>query len=372
MRTKPIAGALLFGGTLIGAGILGLPYALAQGGFIGGLLILLAGAFFAYLSALYIGMLVYLDAREAPLSSIIESQMGKYYGTLVLISTFLSAYGALVAYPLAIGELLHSLAHIPFWLGSLLFLLFLLFLLRQGLGGSNKINAVITILLVAVLSWVMIKSISQIQPDHFATFHLSKIPQAWGVVIFAFAGHLVIPSVLHYVGAELNVGLRVLKWGLAGVAFLYGAFFLITLGVMGQEITAVATLGLGEHLSPAVSIAGQTFAIMAIVTSSFGIGISLKLTFENQFGLKPSYSLALIIIPVALMDLYLSQAGGDVFVKVLNFAGGVGSALYAGLIPALAALKMAGFRRIPFGTAGAYLSAVFYGLAVLYTLLRSL
>lgn len=347
--------------------MLGLPYALAQGGFIGGMLVLLVGAFFAYLSAQYIGILFYLDGRNVPISSIIELRIGKVFGFLVLAGTMFSAYGAMVAYPLAIGELLYSLANIPFGIGSLGFLIVLIAILSRDLGDSSNINTVVTSILVILLIWVIAKAFPHIEPLNLLSFHPTNMPFAVGVVIFAFSGHLVIPSVLHYVGADISTGLKVINWGLGSVALLYALFFLITLGVVGGKVTSVATVALGQSLSPAVAIVGQVFTIMAIFTSAFGVGISLKLIFENQFRLKPFYSLALIAIPVVLIDVYLSLASGDVFVQVLNYAGGIGSALYAGFVPAVTALSLSRIYKLPYGTYGAYAAVIFYGLAILLT-----
>jgi amino acid permease len=133
-------------------------------------------------------------------------------------------------------------------------------------------------------------------------------------------------------------------------------------------VTPVATIGLTGHVSSAVAIFGQIFAILAILTSAYGIGISLKLTFQDMFKTNPSTSIALIIIPVVLFDIYLSGMGGNAFTEVLNYAGGIGSAFYIGIIPALIVHKLARTHHFPLGQTGAIICLAFYGLAILYTL----
>ncbi|MDI9466536.1 MAG: aromatic amino acid transport family protein, partial [Bacillota bacterium] len=54
MKHQKLIGSLLFTGTFVGAGILGLPFALSQSGFIGGTIIFIIGTFFAYLTAVYV------------------------------------------------------------------------------------------------------------------------------------------------------------------------------------------------------------------------------------------------------------------------------------------------------------------------------
>ena len=70
MKHQKIIGSLLFTGTFVGAGILGLPFALSQSGFIGGTIIFIIGTFFAYLTAVYVSILVYMQDGEASLYSI--------------------------------------------------------------------------------------------------------------------------------------------------------------------------------------------------------------------------------------------------------------------------------------------------------------
>jgi len=367
MNLKNIMGVFLFAGTLVGAGILGLPFALSKSGFIGGTILLMSGAFFAYLTAIYIGLLVYEQGLNISLDNIIQKHLGKTIAYISLASIIFSAYGALVAYPLAIGETLNSLLHIPAWMGSFGFIIFISVLLSQDLGNSTKFNAIITLFLVSLLVWVMYKSAPLLEPRNLLYFNPAEVPGAWGIVIFAFSGHLVIPSVLYFTSTEIRKGLAVLGWGIISVTSLYFIFFLISIGVMGNEVTQVATLGLATKVGPLIGTFGQVFAISAIITSSFGMGISLKRTYESKFSLVSWQSLILVILPVVIINLYLSASGGEAFIQVLNFSG-IGSAIYAGIIPAWIMLNLSRTSSIPHGKKLAYLSLAFYSLAILFIL----
>ncbi|MDD3269945.1 MAG: aromatic amino acid transport family protein [Syntrophomonadaceae bacterium] len=364
---KPLIGGLLFAGTIIGAGILGLPFALAQGGFLLGSLLLLLAGFFAYLSAVQIGVLVYDQQEQLPLHSIIERYLGWRMSYLSLAAILFSTYGALIAYPLAIGEMVSTLFHLPAWLGAIVFITFITGFLSLNLKESNKIDATITLLLTMLLLWIVLRSLPQVRLDNLLAFHPSRIFSSFGVIIFAFAGHLVIPSVIYYMGVKRETGIKVLGWSIFAVGLLYLLFFTVSTGVMGSEINRVATLGLGKHLSPILAIAGQLFTVLAIITSFFGLAISLRMTLARQFKLKPYHSLSLILVPVLLIDLLLSANPGNAFVKVLNYAGGIGSALYIGFIPAMIMADKRFEFNIFLGRSGARLSLIFYGLAILYT-----
>lgn len=368
MKLDNLTGSLLFAGTLIGAGILGLPYVLSKSGLLGGTAIFFLGAFFSYLTAMYIVQLVYMEKSEVSLYTIFRRYLGRNASYLALAGILFSSYGAMIAYPIAMGEMIHSLLNLPYWVGEGLFVALITFLLTLKAGSSNRINAFITILLVSLLVWVMLRATPSITIENYQFFEPSRILDAWGIVVFAFAGHLVIPSVIYAIKAKPRQGALVIKLGFWVVAILYFFFFVVSLGIMGKEVTSVATLGLSKYLSPALNIVGQLFAMLAIITSSYGIGISLKLTFEDKFKLKPSYAIPIIIVPVILFNLYLSAQGGEAFSKVLNFAGGIGSALYVGLIPAVIVLKLSKIHRFPLGQKGAIATFLFFGLAIAYTI----
>jgi hypothetical protein len=82
-----------------------------------------------------------------------------------------------------------------------------------------------------------------------------------------------------------------------------------------------------------------------------------------------SYAIPLIIVPVILFSTYLGSEGGEAFSNVLNIAGGIGSALYVGLIPSIIVLKLSKIYRFPLGQKGAIATVLFFGLAIAYTIL---
>lgn len=370
MKHQNLIGALLFTGTFVGAGILGLPYALAQSGFIGGTIIFIIGTFFAYLTAVYVSILVYMQANEASLYSIYRSHLSAKIGHLTLAGILFSSYGAMIAYPLAFGTMFNALFNLPFGLGASGFLLLISVLLIRNPGDSNKFNAIVTTVLVLLLIGVMYKSIPGIKLNNYLSFVPSEMFGASGVIIFAFAGHIIIPPVIYYIKATRDQGIKVIKFSLLAVAALYFFFFAVSIGIMGTEVTPVATIGLAGHVNPTVAIVGQVFAVLAITTSAYGIGLSLKLTFQGMFNIKPVVSIALVIIPVLLFNIYLSGTGGTAYTEVLNYAGGIGSALYIGIIPALIVQKLAKTHYFPFGQKGAIFCLLFYGLAIIYTIFK--
>ncbi|QGU00098.1 hypothetical protein SYNTR_1504 [Candidatus Syntrophocurvum alkaliphilum] len=365
---KNLFGSLLFGGTVIGAGVLGLPFALAQGGFFSGAILLFLGGFFAYMTSAYIAILAYQQDKILPVQLILKKYLGKNIGILSLASVMFISYGALIAYPLAAGEIFSTLFGWPFWLGALGFIVVMTALVSRRLGQSNKINSAVAITLTVLLLWIIIRSIPSVENQNLMFFSPGGIFDAWGVVVFAFAAQMVIPNVIYYINAPLKDALKVIKGGLIGVGVLYFAFFFVAIGAMGENVTSVATLGLGAEVGREVIVVGQIFAILALMTSFFGIAHSLRLTYERQFKCSRLVSLMLIVIPVVIFDYFLSAGGGEAFVRVLDYAGGIGSALYAGIIPAIIVLLFKDNIKFPFGVIGAYLTIIFYGLTLIYTL----
>lgn len=314
---------------------------------------------------------MYEQDEELPLHSIVARYLGPKFSFLYLGAILLATYGALIAYPLAVGEIAFTLFHLPPWAGVVIFIIFIIALLNLNLSESNKIDATITLLLLLLLLWVVFRSIPQLNFNNLLVSYPSQLFNALGMVIFAFSGHLVIPSVIYYMGIKRNDGLKVLGWSILAVGLLYLLFFAVSIGVMGSDISSVGTLGLGKHLSPSIAITGQVFSILAVITSFFGLAISLRLALARQFKLNAYPSLAIIILPVLLIDLFLSGNPGNAFVKVLNYAGGIGSAIYIGFIPALIITDKRYQFKLPLGRIGAWFALAFYGLAILYTIFFS-
>ena len=104
-----------FVNSIVGAGIIGLPFAIKQCGFVSGIFMMTLVGFIANRSAV---MLIECGVKENKLDyeELAEHVLGEYGYHAALISMFLFAYGAQIAYLLVIGDAvpLGNIRPIPF------------------------------------------------------------------------------------------------------------------------------------------------------------------------------------------------------------------------------------------------------------------
>ncbi|HDD31926.1 MAG TPA: amino acid permease, partial [Thermococcus litoralis] len=112
------ASAMLIG-TQIGAGVLGLPYALRKAGVLGVLVVIIAGLM-TLLTALFV-LEVASKNPEKSLSKLTEEHLGKMGGVLMFLSISALAYGALIAYIAGSAEIISSLTNIKPEIAALIF-----------------------------------------------------------------------------------------------------------------------------------------------------------------------------------------------------------------------------------------------------------
>ena len=126
-------------GTIIGAGILALPYVIAKAGFLYGLLaMVLMGIVFLYLN-LFIGEIVLRTKKQYQLTGYAEKYLGVWGKKCMTFSFIFGMYGALIAYIIGEGEALHTIFNFgsPL-LWSLLFFAAGIFLVPRGIKKTGK------------------------------------------------------------------------------------------------------------------------------------------------------------------------------------------------------------------------------------------
>jgi len=111
-------------GTIIGAGILGIPYVVAQAGFLTGMVVLVVLSVAVILINLLLGEIVLSTQGNHQLTGYAEKYFGKIGKYLMFGSVVFGFYGALLAYIIGEGEALAALAGGSPLLYSLIFFAF--------------------------------------------------------------------------------------------------------------------------------------------------------------------------------------------------------------------------------------------------------
>jgi tyrosine-specific transport protein len=309
----------LITGITIGAGILGLPYAVAQAGLgIGVVSIIVVGVVLLLLN-LMIGEIASRTKEPLQLPGLAKKYVGAWAGYVLSTIVIFSTYGILLAYMVGQGQSLQSLfGGNEFWWG-IGFWVVMSVVVWRGLSMAKEVQKILSVIVLLLLLGICSYLLPHVQFVQVAYNDFSKVFLPYGVILFALYG---VPAI-----AEAHALLpdrplqfrRALVIGTLIPIFVALLFVIAVVGVEGKNTLEVATLGLGRKFGPILLLLGNLVAVFAMGTGFVGIGIALKQTFVWDDKIKPTLATILVIsVPLILYGFGLRN-----FVSILDVVGGV-------------------------------------------------
>ncbi len=306
-------------GTIVGAGVLGIPYAVARVGFGIGLVYLLGLGVVSLLLHVLLGeVIIRTKDTTTQLAGLAGTYLGRP-GKLIMSGLFfLGTYSALLAYMIGEGEVLTALFGGSTFVWSMLFLAVGAFFLHRGL----KTVKVVELIMVTGLFFVVL-GIAFFSAPAITLTNLTTPPNwvylllPYGVILFAFHGTTSLPIARTLLAREPRLFKRAIIIACVSSMALYILFAMVVVGVTGLATTEVATVGLGEALGPWVALFGNVFAFFAMGTSFLALGTALHETYEWDYKVPPNIAWLLTV----LVPLVIFVSGVRSFVGVISFAG---------------------------------------------------
>jgi tyrosine-specific transport protein len=352
-RISSTRGIIVFSSTIIGAGILALPAAAAASGLFPLLVVLLVIAVISLLSAFYISELVLHMDEPHHLPSLAREYLGNWGLALMLLGTFVYIYGALTGYLTAGGQLFFSLSQgaIPVWAGTFFYFLVASLVIHFGMKIVSRIGTYLFFAMILLLGAIIIMAAPEIKTSFLLEAEWRSGPQVFGIVLFAYIGHSVIPSIANSLADRHRIYL-VSFAGIAVPFLLYGVWSLVVIGIVPTQSETVhslqaaratgqpVTIPLGAIVGGSIVILGNIFAIFSTMTSYVGFGLSMKDGYSNlaiTFGRRMGnvQSTLLVVIPPLLVALF----NPTVFIRALEISGAYGGGLFVGVLPALMVIR---------------------------------
>jgi len=330
IATVPEAVFMITGMT-IGAGVLGLPFVVAQVGIkIGLVYIFVLGIVMLFLN-LMMGDIAVRTKEPLQLPGFAGKYIGKWAKYLLSITIISSSIGVLLAYIVGEGETLAALFggdptywSVGFWVLGGLFVLF-------GLQTVKGVEKVLSILVMTIIAGLSFYFLPQMDVANWSLADFSNIFLPYGVILFALhATPAVVEAHTLLPGSQVHFR-RAVIWGTLIPMVLYMLFAAAVVGVGGRSTTPVATIGLGAFYGGWVMIVGNLFAVLAMGTAFMGMGIALKQMFTWDWKLKNWMGGALAL----LAPLVLFVLGMKNFVVILDIVGGVFIGIEAIMIVAI-------------------------------------
>ncbi|MCK5321326.1 amino acid permease, partial [Candidatus Pacearchaeota archaeon] len=332
MNKKFWATTFTLTGTIIGAGILGIPYVFAQSGFFAGLFwLVVLGAVMIFVNLTLSEITLRTKGRHQ-LSGYAEKYLGPWGKYAMFFAMLFGIYSALLAYLIGEGESLSRLfpGNInPLFLGIIFWLVMTLFL-REGLRGLKKLETWGVLGIIIIILGFFIKFVPQVQPSNLLTFTPLNFVLPIGVVMFALLGFTSIPELRQEIKGQEKSFKKAIIVGTLIPIFLYILFSSIFVGILGKNVTEVATLSFG----PLITILG----IFTMLTSYFVLSYSIRDTFKYDF--KTSKIVNFFFTSLVPLILYILVLKFNIlgFVSILGI-GGVISGGLTGIIILLMSKK---------------------------------
>ncbi|OGF30029.1 hypothetical protein A2533_01510 [Candidatus Falkowbacteria bacterium RIFOXYD2_FULL_35_9] len=306
-------------GTIIGAGILGIPYVVARLGFWPGLIVIVVLGISSLLINLMIAEIMLRTRFRHQIGGLVKKYIGVNWEHIASFGMIIGAYGGLTAYLIGEGQVLAALFgqaenSIVF---SWIFFIFSALILFIGLKLIKALEFWMVLLVVIVVVFIGAFSLPQLQIANFQTVDLSQAIVAYGVLLFAFGGTGAIFSVKEILAGDKKMIKPAIIIGSVLPIIVYILFALFVVGVTGMSTTEVATVGLGNALGNKVVIMGNLFAVLVMGSSFLTVGIGLKQLYQYDYKLPAWLAWILVIVVPLLIFLFISHN----FIEVISLAG---------------------------------------------------
>ncbi len=319
MKNPTLIATLSMIGTIIGAGIFGVPYAFARAGVpLGILYMVILGA-----SAILVHGFYARVAAATPGSHRLVGYARRYLGRggqrIASASSVLGMLGALLAYLILGGTFLHSLfgGTLMFWI--LVFFFLMAMLLALPFKRIAKVEGMLTWILLWVAVFLIILAGQHVRPELLVQVHPDYWFLPYGIIFFSLGGASVVPDIVDLLKKNVRDSLIATSVGTTTAVLITALFGLAIAGATGNMTSEEAIRGLVPLLGRSIIAVGAAFGLLAVATSFVTIGSNVKEQFEYDFKLSPTLSYSITI----LAPLIAFFVGARSFIGVIGFVGSI-------------------------------------------------
>lgn len=318
-------------GTIVGAGILGIPYVIAKTGFLYGLILLIVIGLGCLFLNLFLGEVVLRTKTPHQTPGYASKYLGKWGKRIMSFSMIVSVYGALTAYLIGEGIALQTIFQ---WgtpiIYTLIFFAIASFIVNKGIKSTGKAELILVSLLFLIVILIGFFSYDKINLNYLQSHDLAKIFLPYGVILFAYIGFAGVPEMGEELGKEKKKMKSAIIIGSLIPIILYLLFTFVIIGIIGLENfellepnQRIATVALSIYSLPVLGIFANLLAVLAMFTSFLALGTALVEVYEYDFHFKRWLAIFLtFIVPLLIVFSKVTT-----FIAVLGitgaFAGGI-------------------------------------------------
>ncbi len=345
---RMIGATLLVAGTAIGAGMLALPVATAQGGFLASAAVFIGVWFVTLISAFLVLEACLWLPGEVNLVSLSRATLGRACAAVVWVLFLLLLYSLTAAYLSGSGSIINSALHglfgitLPHEVQVLIPLILLSPFVVLGTSTVDLFNRILMIGLIG--TYLVLVGAATPRVDQLSAGHFAPLFGALPVIVTSFGFHVVIPSLTSYLKHDRRKLQWAIFWGSLLALFVYLAWEAIVFGVVpieglldvqarGVPVTDALAALTGK---PWIQTSAILFSFFAIVTSFLGLSLSLFSFLRD--GTQHRFGKIRIALLTFLPPLLFAQLFPKGFILALEYAGVI-VALISGILPAFMVWK---------------------------------
>jgi tyrosine-specific transport protein len=356
MNAKLIGGIFLIVGTAIGGGMLALPIASAEMGFVNSSLflfiswlIMTAGAF------LILEVNLWLPANSN-LISMTKVTLGKSGQIVAWIIYLLLFYSLVAAYIAGGSDFLHNLITkaglpIPSWVAAFVFTFALGFVVYRGIQSVDYVNRGLMFTKLGVYIFLVAIVLMFISPTNLIGGDFKYVTTGITVMLTSFGFATIIPSLRSYFNDDVKKLRAVILIGSLIPLLCYILWDLVimsviprsgTLGLIAMLHSAHSTSDLTNTLSgnlntTSVTILARIFTSICLATSFLGVSLGLSDFLADGLKIRKEGRGNLIVgILTFLPPLAIVLIDQRIFISALSYAG-IYCIILLVLLPALMA-----------------------------------
>ncbi|MDD2731181.1 MAG: aromatic amino acid transport family protein [Candidatus Portnoybacteria bacterium] len=322
---KLLKAVSIFVGTVIGAGIFGVPYVINKSGVVPGFFYFLILGGVVLLIHLFFGEAFLRTKESCRLPGLAQKYLGSWGKILVMISVVLGLVGALLAYLILSGDFLRILfapfSNLSAVQLATVFWVVMSYLIFRGIKLIASIELLTNIIFFLTSAVLFSFCLPRFNLQNLAVFNLSNAFLPFGVILFSLIGWSAIPEIADFfkVSRENKKVKKTIILATAITVPFYLIFTSAILGVVGGNVSPDTISSLVPFLNPKLIFLGILAALVTLADSVLVLGLHLKNTFV--YDLKLSNRLATAIACGVPFLLFL--IGFRDFIGTIGFVGTV-------------------------------------------------
>lgn len=342
-------GTLLIAGTMVGVGMLALPVATGEGGFLPAALIYLVCWLFMLCTGLLLLEVCSWMPKDANLITMAHKLLGRW-GKIACWVVYLFLFvSVMIAHVVGGGAVLAEICGcaVPHWLTMILYVLLFSPVIYLGTKWVDRLN--MTLMAGVIISYLLFipASYQQVDLSLLKRADWSKAWLALPVLFTAFTFQVIIPTLMTYMNRNVKKVRLAIILGTSIPLMVYLIWEFLILGIIPAEgpngLVEAAHKGwnavrpLKEIINdPIIFKIGRAFAFFTMTTSYIGLSLAyldfladgLKV---QKKGLKKVALCLAVFVPPTLVGITYP----DIFIIALSYAGGFSCAILFGLFPPL-------------------------------------